>query len=243
MVARPLSLLLGFCSLTVINSCSQIEVSHQEPNPKSVKRISQEFVYTWNGRESLEAMAARYGLTKADILESNRLTSETQLFKGKKLFVPLHLAEAAKKFNRKYLESLIWPVRGPISSNFGWRGKKFHSGLDIRAPKNAPVRTVLNGVVSFAGQFAGYGNVIVITHSPHLVTLYSHNTKNLVKKGDRVFKDQVIGLVGNTGDANGYHLHFEVRIAGEAVDPVYYLKNEVYDYAGVLQSSSTTSAN
>lgn len=118
------------------------------------------------------------------------------------------------------------PVRGIASSGFGWRDdpirhrRKFHYGGDFRAPRGTPVYAAGDGVVSFCGRRNGYGKVIDVRHGGSaLVTRYAHLSSIDVKCGQAVTADQLIGKVGSTGRATGPHLHFEVRIDGQAVDP------------------------
>ncbi|MGI5852703.1 MAG: murein hydrolase activator EnvC family protein [Bacillota bacterium] len=124
----------------------------------------------------------------------------------------------------------IMPVQARISSPFGWRmhpilGKeKFHSGIDLAAPRGTSVLAADDGVVISAGWQGGYGNTVIIDHGAGFTTLYAHNDKLLVKAKDKVVKGQTISKVGSTGLSTGPHLHFEVRIDGTPVDPTKYAK-------------------
>ncbi len=95
-----------------------------------------------------------------------------------------------------------------------------HRGVDYGAPTGTPVRTVANGVVEFAGWQNGYGNTIIIKHTPKQSTVYAHLSKMAVKRGQAVTQGQNIGAVGATGYATGPHLHFEYRVNGQHVDPL-----------------------
>jgi murein DD-endopeptidase MepM/ murein hydrolase activator NlpD len=123
----------------------------------------------------------------------------------------------------------IWPVIGSITSEFGYRthpilgSKIFHTGLDIGAPAGRPVFAVDVGVVIYSGGWGNYGNVVMIDHGDSLTTLYAHLSRNLVKKGYKIAKGQVVGLIGQTGLATGPHLHFEVRKNGKVENPLQYL--------------------
>jgi len=123
------------------------------------------------------------------------------------------------------------PVKkGWISSYFGKRtdpfsGKKsYHRGIDFAGKKGTEVYAVAGGVVERAKKVAGYGNVVEIRHTDGYTTLYGHNDKNLVKKGDLVSKGQLIALLGNTGRSSGPHVHFEVHKNGKIVDPRRYIR-------------------
>jgi murein DD-endopeptidase MepM/ murein hydrolase activator NlpD len=117
------------------------------------------------------------------------------------------------------------PVDGVVSSPFGMRrhpihgDMRFHNGIDIAAPAGTNVYAIRKGTVTFSGQQAGFGNVVVIDHGNGLITKYGHNRVNLVKAGDEVDTTTVIAQVGSTGESTGPHLHFEVRFEGKSVDP------------------------
>lgn len=124
---------------------------------------------------------------------------------------------------------MIWPVRGRITSNFGWRyhpilrQKKYHNGLDIAVPTNTQVRAADDGVVVVSGWEGGYGNYVAIDHGNGISTGYGHNHRLLVSKGERVTKGQVIALSDSTGLSTGPHVHFEVRVNGAPANPIPYL--------------------
>jgi murein DD-endopeptidase MepM/ murein hydrolase activator NlpD len=122
------------------------------------------------------------------------------------------------------------PVRaGYNSSSYGWRidpfngHKAFHEGLDFPANTGAPILAAADGIVIAAEQTPDYGNIVKINHGSGLETRYAHASKILVKVGDRVTKGQQVALVGNTGRSTGPHLHYEIRLNGNALDPRQYL--------------------
>ena len=106
---------------------------------------------------------------------------------------------------------------GKVISPYG--GKRHHAGTDIKTRANDTVRAVFSGVVRMAKPYSGYGNVVVIRHPNGLESVYSHNSKNLVKSGDKVRAGQALGLAGRTGRATTEHLHFEVRFKGRTINP------------------------
>lgn len=123
------------------------------------------------------------------------------------------------------------PVKaGWISSSYGERldpftgGKTFHDGVDIAGKVGTKVAAVGSGIVIFAGEKQGYGNVVKIHHGNGYVTLYAHNSKLLAQVGDYVTKGQQIAAMGSTGRSTGPHLHFEVHLNGKTVDPQTYLQ-------------------
>lgn len=123
----------------------------------------------------------------------------------------------------------IWPVAGWTTSGFGMRhhpingGMRFHEGLDIAAPWGTPVKAAADGVVKYAGYKGGYGKIVVIDHGYGIVTYYAHNSRLLVKVGDKVTRGEDISKVGNTGHSTGAHLHYEVHVDGVPIDPMNFL--------------------
>jgi len=124
--------------------------------------------------------------------------------------------------------SMVWPLPSDysVSSGFGMRMhpilkvKKMHTGVDIGGKTGASIVAANSGTVILAGYASGYGNRVVIDHGDGITTLYAHCSKLLVKVGDEVEAGQTIAKVGSTGLATGPHLHFEVRVKGEPVDPL-----------------------
>jgi murein DD-endopeptidase MepM/ murein hydrolase activator NlpD len=117
-----------------------------------------------------------------------------------------------------------WPLQqGRVSSGYGWRGRRMHRGVDIAAPSGTPIFVVEGGTVIRSKYVRGYGRLVEIRHGDLYTTRYGHNSKNLVSAGERVRKGQIIALVGSTGRSTGPHVHFEVRQAGVAINPVKYL--------------------
>ena len=120
-------------------------------------------------------------------------------------------------------EGLSWPSRGTLTSRFGWRYRRHHDGIDVAAPWGTPIQAARDGTVVFVGWHGGYGKVVFVSHGDGVVTVYGHASKLLVKVGDQVKQGQVIANVGCTGVCTGSHLHFEVRIDGQPVDPLKFL--------------------
>lgn len=123
------------------------------------------------------------------------------------------------------------PVNAPFnSSSYGWRVdpflgvRAFHEGLDFSADAGQPIKATAAGIVISAEVTPEYGNMVRISHGSGLETRYAHAAKLLVKEGDRIKKNQVVALVGNTGRSTGPHLHYEIRMNGESLDPRKYLQ-------------------
>jgi murein DD-endopeptidase MepM/ murein hydrolase activator NlpD len=118
---------------------------------------------------------------------------------------------------------LSWPVSAPITSPFGWRWGRMHEGIDLGAAYGTPIAAAGSGTVIYAGWLGGYGNLTVIDHGGGLATAYGHQSRIAVSVGQQVARGEIIGYVGSTGHSTGPHLHFEVRVNGQPVDPLGYL--------------------
>lgn len=139
----------------------------------------------------------------------------------------------AKLLQRSVLKDTL-PNRSPIaaafnSSSYGWRldpfngHKAFHEGLDFSADTGTAIYAAAGGIVAAAGHTPDYGKIVKIDHGSGLETRYAHASKLLVKAGDRVEKGQKVAEVGSTGRSTGPHLHYEIRLNGNALDPKKYL--------------------
>jgi len=122
-----------------------------------------------------------------------------------------------------------WPVRGQVNSGYGsraspWLAKsEFHRGLDIGAPVGTPVKSPGPGTVVFAGVNAEYGQTVIIDHGNETKSLYGHLSRLSVAVNEKVQRGEVIALTGNTGRSSGPHLHYEIQVKGQAVNPTSYL--------------------
>jgi murein DD-endopeptidase MepM/ murein hydrolase activator NlpD len=117
---------------------------------------------------------------------------------------------------------MIWPVNGPIASGFGMRWGRMHEGIDIAVPAGTPIRAALSGTIVLAAPTSGYGNYTCISHGGGLSTCYAHQS-SFARTSGSISQGSILGYVGCTGHCFGDHLHFEVRINGQAVDPLGYL--------------------
>ncbi len=150
----------------------------------------------------------------------------------KKLIAAKRAKDKGKQTTTAYYKGgrLLWPVQGRITSNYGirihpvFKTKTKHSGIDIAAVTGTPVASAAAGEVLFAGKMRGYGNVVIIDHGNDLTTVYGHLSTIECSEGQQVAKGGIIGKVGMTGIATGPHLHFEVRVNGNTVDPMTYLR-------------------
>ena len=127
-----------------------------------------------------------------------------------------------------------WPISGILTDGFGERHNpfrhkafEFHSGQDISAPRGTPVVVAEAGVVVFAGWMRGYGQVVIVSHHDNLSTRYGHLSEVDSSVGQLLEPGTVLGRVGSTGRSTGPHLHFEVRLNDQPVDPLSYLPSQV----------------
>lgn len=127
------------------------------------------------------------------------------------------------------------PSRTPLdamrlTSSYGLRwhpvtgGRKQHEGVDLGSPVGTPIHATADGVVAKADWFGGYGLFVQLEHGGSLATRYGHMSRLNVAAGQQVHKGDIIGYVGTTGRSTGPHLHYEVRIAGQAVNPIPYMQ-------------------
>lgn len=139
---------------------------------------------------------------------------------------------ADKKIYIQAHQPSILPYYGTITSYFGVRksptsrGKssEYHSGIDIAGSYGADIRCAADGIVEFAGWNGAYGKLIIVNHGNGYQTLYGHNSKLLVKSGQSVSKGQVISKMGSTGRSTGCHVHFEIRLNGNKINPLKVIK-------------------
>jgi murein DD-endopeptidase MepM/ murein hydrolase activator NlpD len=200
--------------------------------------------------ESLSRIAARYGTTRPALVKTNRLAHSATLRVGQRLKVPGCAAarraspsasasvdgdgfpgrtdsvrgapaSSGRPASPSHRLAFAWPVHGTLTSGFGPRGFwHWHTGVDIKAERGTPIRAAAPGTVVFSGRESSYGEVVKIAHADGFSTLYAHNRRNFVKVGDRVTAGTVIAAVGRTGDATGYHVHFEIRRRGLPQNPL-----------------------
>ena len=158
----------------------------------------------------------------------------------------IHMEIASKELEKKFkviLQELkkqkiflastpaIRPAKGWVTSKFGYRTspftgrREFHSGYDIANKKGTPVFATADGLIVFAKRKSFLGKVVIIDHGHGIVTRYGHLSKIIAKKGVRMKRGDLIGLIGNTGRSTGSHVHYEVRLNGIPVNPVKYILN------------------
>lgn len=132
-------------------------------------------------------------------------------------------APAAAHTDSPHQLSLDWPAQGTVTSPFGWDGSRPHSGIDIGILRSLDIRAAAPGRVTAVGYqpgYEGYGNVVLVDVGRPFSTLYAHLTRATVRVGQVVAAGERLGIAGCTGWCTGTHLHFELRRAGLAIDPM-----------------------
>ncbi len=154
-------------------------------------------------------------------IEQGQFISGSEDKEATKIVVNRDISETSKTgVLNQFLFSI--PINGSISK--GYDPKSEHYGIDILAPKNTPIKTILDGVVVYAGWSVEAGNMIYIQHPKNIISAYKHNSSLLVKTGQRVSAGQAIAIIGNTGTlSSGPHLHFELWYDGLPVNPSNYI--------------------
>jgi murein DD-endopeptidase MepM/ murein hydrolase activator NlpD len=180
-----------------------------------------------------EALAARQNKSQTlAVVATNRQDWEAQqrqLMAESAQLAAIIKGDSGSSGGGKSTGSMVWPVNGPITSPFGWRTnpiwntREFHTGIDIGVPEGTPIVAADGGTVISTSWWDGGGNVTVIQHANNIATVYMHQASFAVSTGAVVTRGQVIGYVGMTGATTGPHLHFEVRVNGNPVDPMGYL--------------------
>jgi murein DD-endopeptidase MepM/ murein hydrolase activator NlpD len=158
--------------------------------------------------------------------EIARLTRESG-----RLAVALDSVESRLAERVRWISSMpsLMPVRGILTSGFGTRsdplthGPGLHQGLDIAAAPGQPVLAAADGIVVLAGIQSGYGETVFLAHGFGITTRYGHLSEITVRAGQRIHRGDIVGRVGSTGRSTGYHLHYEVRIDGNPVNPLAYV--------------------
>jgi murein DD-endopeptidase MepM/ murein hydrolase activator NlpD len=196
-----------------ITGCSQLKSA-----------LSSEKIYHWRQGDSLQEVAKHFGDSVLEIRRRNHIYEPEDLFVGFPLVVRSRLQSVKKTTPTNSKINFGFPSPGMITSKYGPRKGKFHYGVDFGANNGKQVFSSADGVIRRVGSRTGYGNTIEVLHQKNIITLYAHLEKTLVRKGQRVRKNEQIAVMGNTGRSTGVHLHFEIIINGTNIDPLRLLK-------------------
>jgi murein DD-endopeptidase MepM/ murein hydrolase activator NlpD len=220
--------------LAVLAACSH-PATPPAPAPAPSAPTPSGVYHTILPGETLWRISRSYGVPVETLARANGITDVRRIPAGTRLFIPdgrepgagLPDTEEVAHARATGLD-LAWPVRGRLTSRWGGRRGARHDGIDLSAPAGTLVRASESGRVVYSGSgLSDYGNLIVIRHAGDYATVYAHNRRNHVRRGDLVAKGDGIAEVGRTGNASGPHLHFEVRRRDRPVDPLRYLPRSV----------------
>ena len=182
--------------------------------------------------DTIFSIAQSHDVEVEDLAQANKLRAPYRIRPGERLRIPsgrgAEVAVASRSSPSlpappaRSGRGFEWPVAGPVVSTFGpKKGGLRNDGINIAAPRGAPVRAADAGVVAYAGNgLKGFGNLILIRHGGAWVTAYAHNDALLVRRGDIVKRGQMIARVGSSGGVTAPQLHFEIRRGAKAVDPL-----------------------
>ena len=232
--------LLLISAVLFLSSCARYQVATKRPPRHPEKRIEVQGVYhTVERHQTLYRICKTYGVNIHEVASLNGISDHHKIQVGQRIFIPgakkvlrveiyvddVVEASADREKTRYEKTDFIWPVAGRRVEGFEESERDRHQGIDISAPIGTPVKASDSGVVVYSGNtIRGYGNVIILRQSREWVTVYAHHQINLVEEGMRVEQGQVIARVGQTGNATGPHLHFEIRRNNRAIDPLLLLK-------------------
>lgn len=201
-----------------------VELAYKTDSLQTVVELNNQYLNSV--KKVLSGDIKTTNINKDSLLESARLDpDEVDLKPSKQDSLLREVVTQEDKYN--YLETAISkanyalfpPLKGPFSEKYNIKDK--HFGVDIVASQNAPVKSVADGTVVFAGWTADTGNVIIVEHSYGLLSVYKHNASLTKEQGERVQKGEVIATAGSTGEfSTGPHLHFELWNEGRPVNPV-----------------------
>ncbi len=183
--------------------------------------------------DTLEKIAKKFGIYTEAVMAANDLSAVQTLQEGKSLFLPgakpitvvQQIQSVSGNVSGSSSQGFRWPMRGRISSPFGWRRdpftkrQDFHTGIDIKGARGTSIGAAKAGTVTYAGWMGGYGRVVVVNHGGGYTSLYAHCDRLLVRKGQKVSAGQLVARCGASGRATGTHLHFEVRYHNKPINP------------------------
>jgi murein DD-endopeptidase MepM/ murein hydrolase activator NlpD len=184
--------------------------------------------YTIVKGDSYQKIADKMNVALEAILDANDIQND-DIIAGNILFLP-GAKMRSDDLKMALGELFVYPVRGRLSSSFGWRKdpftglRRYHSAVDLAANTGTPVKAAADGRVSSVSYSSVFGNYLIITHSGGFQSMYAHLSSVNVKEGGRVEQGEKIGAVGSTGRSTGPHLHFAIYKNGRAVNPLEYIK-------------------
>jgi murein DD-endopeptidase MepM/ murein hydrolase activator NlpD len=204
------------------------EITVREKIPFQTTYVNDNSMYTTQSKVLTKGAQGErevtYLLTKENGVEVAREVIQENIFKE-----PVTQVVAKGTIRQPFQSTgrFGWPLppgRGTLTSRFGMRWGSMHNGIDVAAPSGTAIRAADSGVVAVSAYRGSYGNLVIINHSNGYSTYYAHNSRNMVKAGQRVEKGQTIALMGSTGNSTGPHVHFEIRRNGTPINPLNFFR-------------------
>lgn len=211
----PLLLLFG-CGTSRIATGSQSDpAAPQQPIPERDPRPESPYIREWKQEERETREIPHAAANQRPELSFSGIQCDHIRIRGVN---PLPEGGLVVSLDQ-LADEFCYPYDGKLISDYGKRGNSTHTGIDIKAIPHDTIRAAFAGVVRMSKNYSGYGNTVVVSHYCGFETVYSHGNKNLVKANDIVEAGTPVALAGRTGRATTEHLHFEMRAAGEHIDP------------------------
>jgi murein DD-endopeptidase MepM/ murein hydrolase activator NlpD len=228
-------LIILFIILLLFSALSCVSrVTPPAPLPPPVKK-SEGLYHTVKKNETLWRICKTYKVSMQDVAELNNIKNPARIKAGDYIFIPGAREQLTVRVSQKDSEAespgiamkkglFIWPVKGPVITQFGINNGFKNDGIDIAVSAGSSVVASYDGQVVFSSDLKGYGKTIIIQHRDKYATVYANNKTNMVKKGDPVKTGQVIAATGGTGEGSSApHLHFQIREHNQARNPLFYL--------------------
>jgi len=189
--------------------------------------------YNVESGDTWQNLSEKFNVDKFELARANQSSLNRDPVVGEQIYIPYNIAALRGYNERKHVQQnaahtpvmFAWPVRQPVlSAFFGWRGRRMHEGLDLRADVGTEVVATAGGKVLYVGRrLRSYGLIVVIDHGEGWSSVYAHLSRSLVKENDMIHQGQFIALSGRSGRVSGPHLHFEIRKGADPLDPLLHL--------------------
>lgn len=228
----------GFFHLPKLSKAGKKQISISAQAGYKIKTVKYNMAYKLKEGENFFSVRNRFRIPLAKLLKENKNKDIISFKAGDTVFVPM--VKQVRVRNERYIlasrgfspsinliigHQFLWPTTSvkPVSSGFGERDGKKHTGIDIPGPEGTPINAAQDGIVELADWNADYGQCVIINHNNGIRTLYAHASKLLVKQGETVKRGQEIAKIGSTGRSTGAHVHFEVIVNGIQRNPENFL--------------------
>jgi len=227
---------LGGCSMTCPynNTCSSSVPAKHTPPPVTLSKTPYKIHVVQKG-DTLWHISKHYNVSIQDLMAVNHLNDASHLTAGEYLIIPKstytkparvsrYAAPSKAQQRASHKEGFIWPVKGKITAFFGKTKSKINKGITIAAPAGTPIKAIQSGKVIYSNMYGPFGNTVILRHANGFSSVYSHNRKNLVRKGQWVSQGQPVGTIGASGNVSTPCLHLEIRKKSKAINPLLFLR-------------------